>query len=369
MSRSPAGSISWIAALSMRSAACDGGAGTDGTLPCRSPLPRREPAPPGPPPRSAAGRSETSFPGPRSYIRVRFEREVSATPASWSWQPNVSVASGRLPSHLSVEMGVCVEPEWVAAGVGAVAAVVVAWQSWETRKNAKAAGDAAQAANEALALARIEEGHTRTLIAEAVKSRIDANTPSVTLVVGKPSWPPVRTLGGYAKPPEELPPGTTFTMPRDTNLGVFVRQVVTIHNARDHPIELRTAGAWHDAATWEPLGELFTVPAGGHVCGHYVVQRSLGEWVDIAERRENGDPGPEHRFELIYLDQADTGAIDNYEVVTGGVPIERVPGELGGWRIAELASGPYNHNDVMSSAVMPRRRRYWLSRTNNEQLS
>jgi hypothetical protein len=49
--------------------------------------------------------------------------------------------------------------------------------------------------------------------------------------------------------------------------------------------------------------------------------------------------------------------------------MERIPREVGGWRIAELASGPYNNSDVMTSVVMPRRRRSWLSRTNNEQLA
>ena len=134
---------------------------------------------------------------------------------------------GKLQRHRAfLERGIYVEPEWVAAAVGAIAAVVVAWQSWETRKNAKAAGEAARAANEAVALARIEEGHTRTLIAEAVRTRIDASTPTLTLIVGKPTWPPIRTIGALGQPPEEVPVGTHFVMPRDAGVPIHVRQLV-----------------------------------------------------------------------------------------------------------------------------------------------
>jgi hypothetical protein len=251
--------------------------------------------------------------------------------------------------------------EAVTVVVTSVAAGVVAWQSWETRRNANAA-------NEALGLARIEEQHTRTLIAEGVKARIDANTPSVTLTVGKPTWPPVRTLGTPGSPPEELPVGTTFTMPRDTNLAIFVMQTVILTNRNDQPVQLRHNGSWLDAHNWTPFGETFTVPARTDVIGYYVVQRSLGEWVDIAEQRKNGQAGPEHRFELIYVDPADTGAIDHYEVFTGGIPIEPLSYQHGGWGIPELADGPYAGSDIMSSAVGVRRRQYWLSRTNNQRL-
>lgn len=262
--------------------------------------------------------------------------------------------------------------EWVAAIVGAVAAGVVAWQSWETRKNAKAAAEAARAANDALELARTEEGHTRTLIAEAVKARIDQNTPSVILVAGKPLWPPVSTLAAPDHAPEELHPGTAFTMPRDADRQVFVRQPLTIYNNADQPVELRCYEALFDQETDESVGEVFTIPARSDLKGYFVVQRSLGEWVDIAEKREQGDPGPEHRFQLTYTGQSDTGAIDRWYVQTGGIPVERIPNERGGWRIAELAShSPYNAGvmtDVMAASVFPREREYWLSRTNNQQL-
>ena len=275
---------------------------------------------------------------------------------------------GKLQRHRAfLERGIYVEPEWVAAAVGAIAAVVVAWQSWETRKNAKAAGEAARAANEAVALARIEEGHTRTLIAEAVRTRIDASTPTLTLIVGKPTWPPIRTIGALGQPPEEVPVGTHFVMPRDAGVPIHVRQLVGVLNSTDRPVELHGPG-WFDPNSHLPIGNKFQVSAQGELWGYYVWQRTLGEWVESAEQREQGISGPEYRFELIYVDQADTGAIDNYVVVMGGVPIERVPGELGGWRIAELSGEPHSAVDAMDSVVQPRQRRYWLSRTRNEPL-
>src|SRR5689334_10464170 len=82
-------------------------------------------------------------------------------------------------------------PDWVAAIAAIVAACLVGWQSWETRKSAHASARAAESSNAALELtrraveiARTEEGHTRSLIGEAAKTRVDHATPTLTITLG-----------------------------------------------------------------------------------------------------------------------------------------------------------------------------------------
>ncbi|MCF6509523.1 hypothetical protein E9549_19260 [Blastococcus sp. MG754426] len=248
-----------------------------------------------------------------------------------------------------------------------MSAGVIAWQSWETRKNARAAGEAARAANEALDLARSQEGHTRTLIAEAIRTRIDAKTPTLTLRPEPPIWPPVRRLADNLRPDEALPPGTAFTMPRDREIPILVRQPLTVHNATDQPMDLTANLPLYDRESRGLIGQQITVPGRYSLRVYHVIQQTLGEWVASAELREKGEPGLEWRLQFNYVDQADTGAMDTYEVATGGLPIERVPQELGNWRIAKLRLEG-SAFDVIDSSVLPRRRRYWLSRTRNQEL-
>jgi type II secretory pathway pseudopilin PulG len=264
-----------------------------------------------------------------------------------------------------------VDPAWFGGGVAALAAVVVAWQSWETRRNANAALLAAQAANDALELARLEEGHTRTLIAETVKSRIDASTPVVHVQLEDAHWPPVDTLPTGDQSARELPVGTKFIMPRDQNSGIFVRQPVTIVNPNAVSIRLGTNHVIFDSITHRPWNERANDPVviapREQRTGYFVIQRSLGEWVEIAAKRDSGEPGPEWMTQFSYVDPADTSAMDTYEIRSGGLPIEPVPQELGGWQIASLRSPTYPW-PIFDSGLMPRQRQYWLSRTRDQRL-
>lgn len=263
------------------------------------------------------------------------------------------------------------DPAWFGGIVAAVAAVVVAWQSWETRRNANAALKAAEAANDALELARLEEGHTRTLIAEAVKARIDASTPIVDLQLEEALWPPVDTLPSATQPGRELSVGTTFTMPRDQNLGIFIRQPLAIANRNEVSVRLTTNQTLYDATTHKPWNERINDPlvlsAKEERSVYFVIQRSLGEWVEIAAKRESGEPGPEWATQFSYVDPADTSAMDTYEIRSGGLPIEPIPQELGGWRIAPLRNAQQSW-PIFDSGLLPRQRRYWLSRTREERL-
>lgn len=71
--------------------------------------------------------------------------------------------------------------DWLMLGTTIAAAGAAAWQSVETRKSAAASRAAVEVANDALELARAEEGHNRRLISETVKTRIDASIPDITI--------------------------------------------------------------------------------------------------------------------------------------------------------------------------------------------
>lgn len=250
------------------------------------------------------------------------------------------------------------------------AAGVVSWQSWETRRSANASRDASNAANAALELARTEERHTRTLIAEGVKTRIDAATPSLTVLVDpEPFWPPFEPsiAGGEA---QRLNGGRTYRLPRDATERLIVRQAFVMISDNQRVMVVSMA-PWTDTTpgrSVEARQGQFEVSPGARIEGWFDVERSIGEWVEIAEVRAAGEPGDESTFIIGYSDPADTGAIDHYEIRTGGVPITPIKQESGGWQLPQGLFEGARVVPSVRSVVMPRARTYYLSKQHNEKL-
>jgi hypothetical protein len=253
--------------------------------------------------------------------------------------------------------------------VAALAAVFVAWQSYETRRSANGSLEAAKSANKGLELARQEERHSRTLIAEAIRSRIDAGTQSLTLIADDtPEWPPREPsiIGG-----EPNPIGTNhiYRMPRDQEERIVVRQGFNMLNQGPRLLKLGM-GDWFEedaeqATSRTKRSGTYVLRVGEVVFGHFEVERSLSEWVANAILRTKGVPGQNGIFQISISDDADTGAIDHYEITVGGVPIEPVEGEDGGWRILATLR-PYGAAfPSMTAVALPRQRNYYLSKIDN----
>ncbi|MEV0789399.1 hypothetical protein [Kribbella sp. NPDC050459] len=266
-------------------------------------------------------------------------------------------------------------PDWIAAGAAVGAAVLVGWQSWETRKSAHAAADAATTANSAIELsrsalevARTEEGHTRRLIVEAIKTRIDANAHPLSVFINHSAeWPPLEPSisGGQANP---LPTDRIYRLPKDGGELILVRFGFRINNLGGHSVTVNINDAWiGDDGT----GGNQTVAAGEQCVlpnsaldGFFEIQRTVSEWVEIARRRQDGHPGEETTWTVTLSDDSETGAIDRFELVAGGTPLVKVENEEGGWRLSPGQYKDYARSSpVMAAVELPRKRDYYLSRS------
>lgn len=252
---------------------------------------------------------------------------------------------------------------WVAAGAAVAAAAVVAWQSWETRKSAESSRDAVRAANDGLDLSRQQ-------VAEAVRTRIDASTPTVVVSVpDEPEWPPLEPsnyFGGEAQPLPVGPFAEPLHMPRDGRRQIAVRVPVTIRNDSDVIVRLE-AGGLVDRAN-RPLASPFEVQPRETVTHTYGDTRSLDEWIEAHGARVGGDPAVRVGGFVRFSDPSDTGAIDHWDLgVTGTVvtPAEQLDGA---WNL--LPAPDHNSGRPGAIGVNPvfRHRTYWLSKTRNERL-
>lgn len=271
-------------------------------------------------------------------------------------------------------------PEWVAAVAAVVAAVLVGWQSWETRKSAAASAEAATTANasieltrSALEIARTEEGHTRTLIdeatkarLEAVKARIDVATPKITLLVDrKPGWPPMAPAVGSGVL-EPVAPGTTvYRLPGDGLRKLTVRQSFSLLNENDRTVLLVMDSWTEQSPVASPRNEgLYELAPNVRVAGYYDIEFTIDQWAEIARRSRSDAEQLWHQFAIRFTDGSDTGVIDSYIIQMTGSPLNPAPGETDSWRVSNTPSIPPG----ISAVRRPMNRRYFLSITRSVEI-
>ncbi|WP_328996329.1 hypothetical protein OG394_16925 [Kribbella sp. NBC_01245] len=268
--------------------------------------------------------------------------------------------------------------EWIAATAAVLAAIVVAYQSWQTKRSADSANSASVAANAALemarsslALARAEEGNTRTIIEETIKARIDnhAQWLNVDAPVSA-SWPPYEPsiAGGEAN---RIGLDRTYRLPRDRDSRIIVRQLFTVLN--EHP-----RGIMLGMNAWDVIGEEVTtslgpgrywIAANSRMDGSFDIERTLSEWVAIAEARANGGAGDQYTYTVTAYDNRDAGAIDSYDIIVGGSPVVPIENEVGGWRLHPAQFRDFARKDpVLGAVALPGTRRYYLSKRNDKPL-
>ncbi|WP_203708780.1 hypothetical protein, partial [Cellulomonas marina] len=165
--------------------------------------------------------------------------------------------------------------DWVAAIAATVAAFIVCWQSWETRRSANASRDAARTANEALDL-------TRQLAADAVRTRLDADMPNVSVHVS--ALVDARPIVGssMSQPREEVPPDAVFRLPKDgaTYFSLLARAAVI--NDSDRHVEVNLHYLPRGAA--EPTYRTMFMPPGASELVDFEICRMVADWV-------KGEPG------------------------------------------------------------------------------
>ncbi|MFF1817196.1 hypothetical protein ACFVWG_07855 [Kribbella sp. NPDC058245] len=269
--------------------------------------------------------------------------------------------------------------DWIAAGAAILAAGVVAWQSLETRRSAKASAKAAEAANtgleyskSALELARREESNTRRLIDEAVKTRIDEVTPTLTIILGG--------LVGPLQPDLVDATQLVFTggdevyrMPKHQDSILAMRQFFTLISDGKRIMMVHMppwTPDWDEEqypdTTLTSRSGLLEMPVGVRIDGFFDVKRTIADWIKITESTPENPSLPAAEFVIGYNDPSDTGATDHYPILVGGSPLKPVPDELGAWT-ATSSAGDAVHPQ-MTVTRMPRKRDYYLSKTENKKL-
>lgn len=251
--------------------------------------------------------------------------------------------------------------EWqaIAAVAAGVAALVVMWQSWETRKAAQASRQAVDVAGEALELARIEEGHSRSLLREAVRARIDAATPSITLDARREPLGVVEmTAAPLGTARQTVPEGKVFRLPKDGMNYLCITFRVTIANDSDQHVTilpsymLRGAGPQEDPIRLAP---------GNYETIEFEIWRSVKDWVEGQGRSNFGGTSWWSGFSARYFDTKDTGAGDTWTVDVMGSVLEPVPDETASYRLASATNG--------ATLSQPQHKRtYYLSRSAGEVL-
>lgn len=259
--------------------------------------------------------------------------------------------------------------EWVAAIAAIAAACVVAWQSWETRRSAEAAEKAVAAADRAVVTAQEGLELSRQQTSEAVRARIDANTPNITVhAPDEPTWPPLEPsqyLGGEPQPLPIGPMTEPMLMPRDRGRLIMVVTPVEIINESDRHVTVET-GELFDAKG-APLPASSRLAPDEHLEARFAVTRTLEAWIDVHLEREGGRPGADAVGWVRYGDPADTGAIDRWEVVLTGCPVEHVQ-EVAGWRLIAAPARMSGLPGAMGVGPVLKERFYYLSKRRNEKL-
>lgn len=260
--------------------------------------------------------------------------------------------------------------EWVAAGAALAAAAVVAWQSWETRRSAQASEKAVDAAERAVLAANEGLGLSRQQVAEATRARIDAATPTITVMAPEePDWPPLEPSVMYGGEPQPLVSGVRpqpWHLPRDGATRILVRTPVSIHNTSSVPVTVGL-GELTDKAG-QPTPDTVDLDPGESRPLYFAVTRTLSEWVAVYRQRAAGEVGDDGVGFVRFSDAGDTGVIDRWELRLAGTPVEPVPDLDGAWRLIAAPDRFSGRPGAMGVSPAIRQRLYYLSKLGNQPL-
>lgn len=239
-----------------------------------------------------------------------------------------------------------------------IAACVVAWQSVETHRSADSAKEALAVANRALQIAQAEEGHSRQLVAESFRARIDERTPVVTIHPGR--------VGVAAdEEPKRLPidGAVSLAVSVDVEIRNDSREAMTLRNqiSPDHG----GAGPWD-----------ITIANGDQKVIRLEIERPISEWAAVADwiftggddrtdaqRFRDAHDGAERDIvvNFTYLAPLDSGAWDIYGFRLTGSPLVQSPDSH-----SEYVVDPSNL--TLQFVAQPVVRHYYVSRTEGLEL-
>lgn len=247
----------------------------------------------------------------------------------------------------------------LAAIVTAITMVFIARQTIATRKSARQAERSADASFQALAYAQRQQDyaaaqHQQSLFmaAEALKSRIDAEMPRITVTGLRRGEP-------YIDPAEVLrPPATQMSEHANGRIKMGYTVAFSLHNDGHRNVEVSfSSPVFLDGAESTTATKVVVPPDGSCEVQHRVF-RTLAEWAAINRVRQTGEPGDVDRLEIRYGSDGDTSGHDNQYIESSGTPIEASTIDPVHWQLG----------GEIGVSLMPAVRTYWLSRYRNQRV-
>jgi hypothetical protein len=208
--------------------------------------------------------------------------------------------------------------------------------------------------------------HSQVMATEAARHRRDDRARLLRIALSGP----VRAFpeGERADP---LKDDEVFDLPADANRKLILSQVLEVGALDGLPITIRPNGLHvHGRRTigFESLELPYSVrPGPKDNRMWFTVDRAVKEWVEIAEKRERGDPGPEVVVTIGVDDGFDDGVIDAYNIILGGCPLRRSSDRDGQWYL-DLRPEPSGIPRIVV-VVRPMVRHYFISKIGNQPLA
>lgn len=267
--------------------------------------------------------------------------------------------------------------EILASIAAIVAAMAVGWQALETRRATQSSQDSLKVASEGLAtavtaleVARQEESHSRELVAETIRARLDAALPEIS-VLPTPSIFDVQVLHRGVGETEWRPCSeeTRWSLPAERNAVLSFWCSATVHNSSSRVVRI-------GVDMTENVGEqrVFgsrVVPSGQSLMLEFVVAARIATWAVGGTESEEfragafSDDGGARPPSFWYSDDREVGARISWEFQISAPPVhehdhDRRPGQFALVTVPSYLnlSGP-----AQPELTVTEKRGYWISKS------
>lgn len=187
----------------------------------------------------------------------------------------------------------------IAASATSVSAGIIAWQAIETRRSVRAANRAAAAgeaavevANASLTLSQEQNQQAQFLALEAIRSRLDEMSPSVSMVLTNEN-PYGYAIGGSSSEDryEWINKGTLLQIPQEQSKWLYAVYGVQLTNSAPRPVTLhvypKLFSSFSDSGLTDGKGTV-RIAANATVAGFLAVGAQVEFWVWSAGNDREG---------------------------------------------------------------------------------
>jgi hypothetical protein len=245
---------------------------------------------------------------------------------------------------------------WIALGaIGSTAAFfAIAYQSYETRVAVKV---------------------SQLIAADAVRGRLDAQVPEVTVRLSPPPWPPLARPTSGGKPVGTWPPGQAWHFPAQEagSNRIVLQQQLVLENRSERRVQARFEGnlvVFDENNRVAAAGVLLLGP--GTQSPEIYLQRdfTIKELSENFTASEAGQELPHQVLGSVTVgDDRDNGSTDRWDLVLTGSPVHPVPDREALWQLALFHIEEGDGLRTMDYSLLPPRQRiHWISRSKGIQL-